>query len=59
MVHMAKQKDLRVTRTITMDPAILAAVEAYAADVARESTNTVIQRAVRELLERSGAWPIK
>lgn len=48
----------KATRTITIDPEILAAVEAYA-KVVRENTNVVIQQAVRELLERNGRWPAK
>ena len=54
-----RAREVRQTRTIAIDPMILRAAERYAAQVARESTNTVIQRAVRELLERNGAWPAK
>jgi predicted transcriptional regulator len=49
---------VKVTRSIAIDPDILKAVEKYAS-VLKESTNTVIQRAVRELLEREGYWPLK
>lgn len=54
-----RQKDAKVTRTIAIDPEILGAAESYAIDVVKESTNTVIQRALREFLERNDAWPVK
>lgn len=46
----------KVTRTIAIDPEILKAAERYA-DAVKESTNVVIQRFVREGLEKAGAWP--
>lgn len=47
----------KVSRTIVIDPEILQAAERYADQVVKESTNVVIQRWVREGLERAGAWP--
>lgn len=48
----------KTTRTIAIDPDILAAAEEHAKTI-RESTNQLIQRAVRELLEKAQAWPPK
>lgn len=48
----------KTARTIVIDPEILAALDGYAKQVVKESTNVVIQRFVREGLERAGAWPV-
>jgi len=53
-----KSKEPKVSRTIMMGPATLKAIDDYAKSK-EESTNTMIQRAVQEFLERVGCPPKK
>ena len=49
----------KVTRNFSIDSDILKALRSYANNVTRENMSSVVQRFVREGLERAGAWPPK